>query len=114
MTQDHDQLEFAHATWKTMEPYHGAIYFSPEAQAQYAALGADAKAGYFGSRAAALGAAPAELVVATFYNFNPGLVHQVVPAVWETASPERFLEARLHGMDATLRRVLGEDVTSPE
>ncbi|OQR65791.1 hypothetical protein B6E66_01555 [Streptomyces maremycinicus] len=115
MTQNvnRDSLALARKTWRTLEPYHGAVYFSPEAAAEYAALGVDARAGYFASRSAALGAAPADLVVATFYNFNPRLVRRALPAAWEAATPQRFAAARLSGIDATLRRVLGADISSP-
>lgn len=109
-----DSLAFARETWRTLEPYHGAVYFSPEAAARYAELGVDARTGYFASRSAALGAASADLVIATFYNFNPQLVRRAVPAAWEAATPQRFAAARLAGIDATLRRVLGPEVASPE
>jgi hypothetical protein len=105
---------YVRATWNTLEPFHGAVYFAPEAQARYAELGVQGRAGYFGSRAASLGPASAELVIATFYNFNPELVRSVVPAVWKTASPESLLAARLAAIDATLRRILGPAVQSPE
>ncbi|WP_445330381.1 helix-turn-helix domain-containing protein, partial [Streptomyces sp. A475] len=44
---------YARETWQTLEPYHGAVYFSPEAHAAYAALGVESGPGYFASRAAA-------------------------------------------------------------
>ena len=115
MTQNADRPDLAAVrnTWRTLEPYHGAVYFSPDAQAEYAKLGTDPLTGYFASRSAPLGAVPAEVVVATFYNFSPRLVHRAIPAAWEKAPPERFLAARLAVVDATLRRVLGEEVSSP-
>lgn len=115
MTQntDRDSLALAHQTWRTLEPYHGAVYFSPEAAGEYAELGVDAKTGYFASRSAALGAASAELVIATFYNFNPQVVRRAIPAAWEAATPQRFAAARLTAIDHTLRRILGTDISSP-
>ncbi|MET7455210.1 hypothetical protein ABZT03_25610 [Streptomyces sp. NPDC005574] len=115
MTQnmDRDSLALARTTWRTLEPYHGAVYFSPEAADLYAELGVDARTGYFASRSAALGAVPADLVIATFYNFSPELVRRAIPAAWEAATPQRFAAARLTGIDATLRRILGADVSSP-
>lgn len=110
---DRDSLTLARQTWRTLEPYHGAVYFSPEAAGQYAQLGVDAKTGYFASRSAALGAAPADLVIATFYNFNPQLVRRAIPAAWEAATPQRFAAARLTAVDAMLRRILGTDVSTP-
>ncbi|MDX3524959.1 hypothetical protein P1P75_00415 [Streptomyces sp. ID05-39B] len=115
MTQnaDRDSLALARRTWKVLEPYHGAVYFSPEAAGLYADLGVDARTGYFASRSAAFGAAPADLVIATFYNFNPQVVRRAIPAAWEAATPQRFAAARLTGIDTTLRRVLGAEVSSP-
>src|SRR5918993_2614478 len=56
-------------TWRTMEPYHGAIYFAPEAREEYAALGlSERMEGYFASRSAAMGSVPATVVKATFFN----------------------------------------------
>ncbi|MEU2624285.1 hypothetical protein ABZ642_40290 [Streptomyces sp. NPDC007157] len=116
MTQntDRDSLALARQTWRTLEPYHGAVYFSPEAASRYAELGVDPRTGYFASRSAALGAAPADLVIATFYNFNPEVVRQAMSAAGKAATPQQFAAARLAGIDATLRRVLGADVSSPE
>ena len=47
----------ARRTWRTVEPIHGMIYFSPEAAAGYEALGLSGRTGYFASRAAPMGAA---------------------------------------------------------
>ncbi|MET8989192.1 hypothetical protein ABZW49_27410 [Nonomuraea wenchangensis] len=101
-------------TWRTLEPLHGMIYFSPEADAAYKRLGLTGRMGYFASRAAAFGPVPAEAVIATFYNFNPQVVHQAIPAAWRLASPADILDARLKAVDTTLRQVLGDVVDSPE
>jgi hypothetical protein len=82
----------------------------PEAAERYAALGLDRTAGYFASRGAAFGPVGPGPVVATFYNFKPGLVARVLPAAWSTATPEAVLAARLEAVDAALRRGLGDDV----
>jgi hypothetical protein len=104
----------ARRTWWALEPLHGMIYFSPEAAARYEALGLEGRAGYFASRAAAMGTVPAEVVIATFYNFNPEVVRSAIAAAWRAAPPERVLEARLAAADATLRQVLGPLVDSRE
>src|SRR5688500_16563857 len=58
----------ARKTWRTLEPYHGVIYFGRESSEAYASIGiTDRMMGYFGSRAAAMGAVPAEVVIATFF-----------------------------------------------
>ncbi|WP_199439616.1 SCO6745 family protein [Umezawaea beigongshangensis] len=101
--------------WVRFETYHDVTYFTPESLAANAATGSRGGwAGYFGTRAAPLGAASPELVTALFYTFHPAKVARAVPAVWATASPQRYLEARLAGADAALRRMLGDDVTGPE
>ncbi|MFH8735371.1 MULTISPECIES: SCO6745 family protein [unclassified Streptomyces] len=105
---------YARRTWQTVEPYHGAVYFSAEAHAAYAALGVESGPGYFASRAAALGPVAPEVVIATFYNFNPKVVRAALPAAWRTAPPEAFLAARLAGIDGTLRRILGAEVLASE
>ena len=45
----------ARRTWRTLEPLHGMIYFSPEAAAEFDALGLVGRMGYFGSRVRADG-----------------------------------------------------------
>jgi hypothetical protein len=90
------------------------IYFAPEASESYARLGIRQEAGYFASRAAPMGAVGAETVIATFYNFSPRLVRTAVTDVWATAAPADVLEARLEAADASLRRMLGDAVDSPE
>src|SRR5947209_12607318 len=81
----------ARKTWRTLEPIHGLIYFAPEAAEHYAAIGIDGRAGYFASRAAAMGPVTAEVVIATFFNFNPGLVRAAIPAAWAKASTDKIL-----------------------
>ena len=98
----------ARKTWRTLEPYHGLVYFAPEPVAAYAAIGVDGRSGYFASRAAPMGAVPAEVVQATFFNFNPELVATAMAGVWSSASPAQVLAARLEGADHALRAALGD------
>ncbi|WP_406384500.1 MULTISPECIES: SCO6745 family protein [unclassified Streptomyces] len=91
-----------------------ALQFSPEAHAAYAALGVESGPGYFASRAAALGPVAPDVVIAAFYNISPQAVRATLPAAWRTAPPEEFLAARLAGIDATLRRILGAGVLASE
>ncbi|MFP5326305.1 MAG: SCO6745 family protein [Acidimicrobiia bacterium] len=104
--------ESARKTWRTLEPIHGMIYFVPEAAAEYERLGLRGRSGYFASRSAAMGAVGAEMVIATFFNFHPGLVRQAMQDVWNTTSPADVLAARLRGADAALRRLGGELIDS--
>ncbi|MDG4865303.1 hypothetical protein P8605_44885, partial [Streptomyces sp. T-3] len=105
---------YVRETWQALEPYHGAVYFSPEAHAAYAELGLDGRSGYFASRAAALGPVAPEVVIATFCNFHPDAVRAALPAAWRTAPPEDILAARLRGIDSTLRRILGAEVLASQ
>jgi hypothetical protein len=107
--------EIARKTWRTLEPLHGFVYFSPDAEPAYVAAGLKpGRMGYFASRAAPMGAVPAEVVIATFFNFHPGLVRSVIPEAWSLSSPERVLDARLSVADEGLRRMLGDAVASDE
>lgn len=100
----------ARKTWRTLEPIHGMIYFVPEADECYAKIGLrGGRMGYFASRAAAMGAVPAEVVIATFYNFNPDLVRRCVPEAWSLAAPAHITRARLEAVDLSLRRGLGDE-----
>jgi len=102
----------ARKTWRTVEPVHGMIYFAPESANAYAGLGLKTEAGYFASRAAPMGAVSADVVVATFFNFNPRLVHAVIPEAWQAVTPTALCEARLQAADGALRRLIGEDAVS--
>jgi hypothetical protein len=103
----------ARKTWRTLEPYHGAIYFVPEAREQYAAIGlGDRMAGYFASRSAPMGAVTASVVTATFFNFDPALVERSMATVWESVSPAEVLQARYRAADLMIRRLAPEAVST--
>ena len=85
------------------------IYFVPEADQQYTELGLEpGMMGYFASRAAAMGAVPAEVVVATFFNFEPQRIRSLVPEAWRRVSAADLWDARLRAVDSALHRLLGE------
>ncbi len=100
----------ARQMYRTIEPFHGFVYLVPEAEAEYAALGLQGRMGSFASRSAPMGPAPAEVVIATFYNFSPALVRRAIPEAWARTTPADLLAARLRVVDRVLRRVLGDDV----
>jgi hypothetical protein len=105
----------ARKMWRTLEPYHAMIYFVPEAETAYAAVGLRGRrAGYFASRSAALGIVPVEVVIATFFNFSPALVRRAMAGVWNALTPEALVAARLHAADAALRRILDDRVHGRE
>lgn len=111
-----EAAELALKAHRTLEPLHAIVYFSPEPTAAYAELGLSGQMrSYFPSRAAPMGRASLELVVATFFNFSPALVARAIPAAWDLTTPEALIAARYAGADAAYRRILGEDVlTSAE
>ena len=105
----------ARQMWRTLEPVHGMVYFAPEAPAAFEKIGLDDPgAGYFASRSAPMGAVPAPVVIAPFFNFHPDLVRRAIPRSWDRATPEDFVAARLSAADAALRRLLGDVVESAE
>lgn len=105
----------ARKTWRTLEPIHGAIYFAAEAREEYSAIGLDDRmTGYFASRSAPMGAVTAEVVIATFFNFDHDLVCQSMDGVWDRVSPDEVLAARLRGADRMIRAHAEEFVGSPE
>ncbi|MFJ3444369.1 hypothetical protein ACIPM2_24710 [Streptomyces sp. NPDC086081] len=89
---------------------HATHYFSPDLGRELAAVGVtDPRAVNFAVRSAAFGPVGAGAVAAAFYNYRYELVARHVPAVWETATPAQVLAARVRAVDATLRRLLGEE-----
>lgn len=107
---DNTSTEQARKCWRTLEPYHGMIYFVPEAAAAYEAIGVDGRSGYFGSRSAAMGAVGPLVVQATFFNFQPDLVEHAMAGLWDRTTPEDVLLARHEAVDQALRRMLGDTV----
>jgi hypothetical protein len=101
----------ARRAWRAMETVHGMIYFSPHEAEAYAAVGVTkARPGYFGSRSAAMGPVDAEVVIATFYNFNPSLVRHAMDGVWDVVTPAALIEARYRAVDASLRQAFDDEV----
>ncbi len=100
----------ARRLWALGEPYHALTYFAAECRtaAEVTGLRGFWQA-YFAMRAAPLGPVGAEVVTATFYNFAPEFVARRVPGVWQVTDPATVLGARLAGVDAAVRRVLGEE-----
>jgi hypothetical protein len=100
----------ARRLWALGEPYHALTYFADECRSAAEATGLRGFwNGYFAMRAGPLGPVGAEVVTATFYNFAPEFVARRVPGVWQVVDPAAALAARLTGVDAAVRRVLGEE-----
>lgn len=98
-----------------VDPIHLVAYQTDEPNVALEALGLRRNYwdGYFASRAAPLGLAPAEVVHAVFYNFADGEVARHIPRVWDTTTPAAALAARERGCVAALRRILGDLAGSP-
>jgi hypothetical protein len=100
---------------RTLEPLHAIAYFAPEPTERYAELGLKGQMrSYFPSRAAPLGRASLELVVATFFNFSPALVAKAIPAAWDVTTPEALIAARYAGTEAAYQRILGDAVLTSD
>jgi hypothetical protein len=105
----------ARRTFRTAEPIHGMIYFTPHGADAYAQIGiTHQRMTYFASRSAAMGPVPAETVIATFFNFNPAIIREVIPAAWAVATPAQVLAARMEAVDRSLRQAWGDDVESAQ
>ncbi|WFE36861.1 hypothetical protein [Micromonospora sp. WMMD975] len=84
--------------WTLFEPVHAVTYFHPRARAAFEAVGLRGYwRGYFAGRAAPLGPVDAPTVTAAFFSFAPPMVARALPSVWQLASPEEALRARLTG-----------------
>ncbi|MER7953181.1 hypothetical protein [Streptomyces sp. NPDC096030] len=93
-----------------LNPMHSTVYFSPDLDTEFRALGFDDLTGMrLASRSAAMGAVGAGTVAAAFSNYNVEMLAQHLPAVWDIASPAEVVAARLRAVDATMRRLLGPD-----
>lgn len=100
---------------RATETLHALVYFAPECEIEYPAIGLrPGSMPYFASRSAPMGAVSAGVTAATFYNFNPVMVAKHLPRAWTLATPEAVLGARLRVADLALRRLLGDAVDSAQ
>ena len=94
----------ARRTWRSFEAVHGMIYFTSIAAEEYAAAGVTKnRTGYFASRVAAMGPVGADVVIATFYNFHPGLVRHAMKDAWQITTPATLLDARFRAAKRALQ-----------
>ena len=110
--------EVSRTTWRALEPFHAMVYFTPDPQEQYAAIGLDSSQnraiGYFPARAAAMGAVSWPVVQATFYNFSALAVQFGMAGVWEKVTTQQVLDARYRGVERALRRLCGDLLDGPD
>lgn len=95
---------------RILDSLHSVAYFVPDANEKFGELGMEPRMQYFASRSAPMGAVSANVVAATFYNFNPELIAASIPAAWELASPSTVNRVRYEIIAAALPRVLGEEL----
>jgi hypothetical protein len=82
--------------WQAIEVLHDVVYFAPDAQERFEAIGLKGFwMGYVASRSAALGTPSPELVIATFHGFAPQRIHRALPDAWQQADRETILTTRL-------------------
>jgi hypothetical protein len=103
-----DQHETARRLRNLVEPLAAGVYFAPEAQQRYEALGLNYFEGYFCSRGACLGTAPWSVICAAFGAFKPAVVERAVTGGWSKTDAEAMLSARRDGATEQLNRLLGE------
>jgi len=104
--QEDGDASIAREFWKRIETLHAVTYFGHESTD--AATSAGLRGfwmGYFGFRAAPLGAVNPGLVEAAFANFAPSMVRRSLPDAWEFARPDALVAARAAAAAATLRRL---------
>ncbi len=91
--------------WERLETINAVTYFAPECRDAFKQVGLRAFwMGYIAGRAAPMGAVPAEVVEAAFYNFHPAMVRRAIPDAWNFAAPEAVVATRSRAAgDAILR-----------
>lgn len=103
---DAQHIERIRTTTKRLDALHSASYFAPAVTRALGEAGlTHPSAGYFASRAAALGRVPASVVAATFYSFNADFISEFVPACWDVAAPEAVLAARHRGVENMMAEI---------
>lgn len=96
----------ARALHGVIEPLYAISFLAEESTAAYEELGLEPRGqGYVAGRACPLGAVGPGAATATFYNFNPALIHHALPGAWEIATPAEVLAARAGAMEQLYARV---------
>lgn len=100
--------------WRLIETYHAPVYFAPEQEHVYNAIGLrNLTTAYFATRAAPLGLVNSRVVSACLFAFAHAKVAQHLPAAWRHASPMESLGARLEVFDLACTRMLGTLAAEP-
>ncbi len=99
-----------------LETIHAVTYFAEESHQAAKDLGLKGFwMGYFGFRAAPMGAVGPAVVEAVFANFAPRRVRRALPDAWTNATPADCVETRRASAVAALQRVAGPqlEATAP-
>jgi hypothetical protein len=97
------------ALWVRAETIHAVTYFADESRAAANSCGMKGFwMGYFGFRAAPLGAVGADVIVEDFFSFAPRKVERAIPDAWSFATPESLVRARSRAAMHALRSVCQE------
>lgn len=93
------------ALCRSLERIHAPAYYAAGVRRAWKEVGLKGYwMGYFGSRAAPMGAVAAATVEATFPSFASHRIRRAIPDAWGFAAPDDILAAR----DAAMARVLAE------
>ncbi len=106
---------------RSLEPFAGQVYLSPECHAAYQALGFPGEpttlngvqrpdmVAYFASRGAILGDVPGHVVASAFGVFKTQDVVAAIEIARTTSTPAQLMSARTSGAGAQLQRILGPE-----
>ncbi len=97
---------------KRLDTFHSASYFAPSMTKALEGAGVPVAAHYLAQRSAPLGMPPAELVVATFFNYAPAYVADIIPSCFETVRPADVTAARIAGVEAMSAQILASDAAT--
>lgn len=96
-------MNHVRALCRSLERIHAPAYYAARVRRAWKEVGLKGYwMGYFGSRAAPMGAVTAATVEATFPSFAPHRIRRAIPDAWGFAAPGEILAAR----DAAMARVL--------
>lgn len=95
------------ALWHLLEPVHAVTYFAEGCRRARSEQGFKGFwMGYFGSRAAPLGAVGAGVVSAAFFSFSPDMVLRAIPDAWGHVTPTDAVGGRAAAAAAVLRELV--------
>lgn len=100
-------MHAARELWMRFEAIHAITYFAPEPIEAARQIGLKGFwMGYFGFRAAPLGAVSPGTAEAAFANFAGPMVERSIPDAWVYATPAAIIEARAGAAGHALRRLV--------